>query len=183
MAKKAHGEQINMKRIAITGPESTGKSALARQLALHYQTSWVPEVARDYLTHLGRNYIFEDIVEISKKQLEMENSMAAKANDFLFCDTDFLVIRIWSKFKYGKCDSWVEDKINNHRYDLYLLCDIDLPWADDPLREHPDNRNELFEMYRQEIENLKVNYKVISGIGGQRLRNAILAVEEAFYCR
>jgi NadR type nicotinamide-nucleotide adenylyltransferase len=172
---------LNLKRIAITGPESTGKSELAKQLSDYYHTTFVPEIARDYLATLVEAYVFEDIEKIAKKQLEMENALADKAENILFCDTDMLVTKIWSRFKYGKCDPWIEEKVKSHRYDLYLLCSIDLPWVADPLREHPGKRKELFGIYLDELQQLKVNFAIISGIGEQRLQNAILAVEKAFF--
>ena len=168
-----------MLRIVITGPESTGKSELARQLADYYQTIFVPEFAREYLSKLGRSYVFEDIAMIAKGQLELEGSLAEKVEEILFCDTDLLVMKIWSIFKYGKCDPWIEEKVKSHRYDLYLLCDIDLPWVEDPLREHPGKREELFELYLKDLQQLDVEFAIISGTGGERTENAILAVEVA----
>lgn len=170
-----------MLRISITGPESTGKSELAKQLSIYYKTIFVPEIAREYLEALGRPYILEDIVSISKKQLRMENDLAVKADKILFCDTDILVTKVWSRYKYGKCDPWIEEKVKSHRYNLYLLCNIDLPWEDDPLRENPDQRQreELFGIYLKELQQLKVNFVIISGTGPARMENAILAVEEA----
>jgi NadR type nicotinamide-nucleotide adenylyltransferase len=168
-----------MVRIAITGPESTGKSELAKQLAVHYQAIFVPEIAREYLTNLGRSYNFEDILKIAKGQLELENSIAENTEKMLFCDTDLLVTRIWSIYKYGKCDPWIEEKAKSHRYDLYLLCDIDLPWVEDPLREHPGKREELFGLYLKELHDLDVDFAIISGTGNVRTDNAILAVEAA----
>jgi len=169
---------MTLNRISITGPESTGKSWLAEQLAAHYHTIWVPEVAREYLLNLGRAYDFEDIVEIARAQLELENKLAGKAGSILFCDTDLLVPKVWSHFKYGKCDPWIEEMAKNHRYDLYLLCNIDLPWEDDPLREHPDRRKELFDFYLRELNELQTPYMIISGTGEERLRKAISAVDE-----
>ena len=166
-----------MLRVAITGPESTGKTELAKQLAAYYQTTYVPEIAREFLASLGRAYIFEDIVKIAREQLDMENSFAEKPGKILFCDTDLLVTKIWSIFKYGKCDPWIEEKVKSHRYDLYLLCGIDMPWAEDPLRENPGQREELFGLYLNELQLLKVNFAIISGLGERRLRNAILAIE------
>jgi NadR type nicotinamide-nucleotide adenylyltransferase len=171
---------LNLFRVSVTGPESTGKSLLTKQLALHYHTLFVPEVAREYLADLGRLYEFEDIVYIAKKQLDTENEQAEKAGDILFCDTDLLVTKIWSLYKYGKCDPWIEEHVNCHRYDLYLLCDIDLPWQDDPLREHPENRKELFGMYKEELISLGVNFSIIRGKGKLRLMNAISVVERTF---
>ncbi len=170
-----------MLRIAITGPESTGKSELARQLADHFHTIWVPEYAREYLKGLGRTYVFEDIALIARKQLEIENALSGHADKILFCDTDFLVTKVWSLYKYGTCDPWIEEMAENHRYDLYLLCNTDLPWADDPLREHPREREELFRMYMKELKSIGASFILISGNGRQRTERAILAVNMAFY--
>jgi nicotinamide riboside kinase len=126
---------------------------------------------------LGKPYVYEDIVKIARKQLATENSMAEKAGKILFCDTDMLVTKIWSNYKYGKCDRWIEEQVKSHRYDLYLLCDIDLPWVEDPLREHPGKRDELFSLYFKELQQLNVKFVIISGTGELRLRNAILQVE------
>jgi NadR type nicotinamide-nucleotide adenylyltransferase len=168
-------------RIAITGPESTGKSELAKQLSIHYQTIFVPEVSRGYLEELGRSYEYHDIKEIAKNQLKLENTLAERADKILFCDTDMLVTKIWSSYKYGKCDPWIEEKARSHRYDLYLLCNIDLPWVEDPLREHPNKREELFGIYLKELQILKVNFAIISGTGPARTENAILAISRAFF--
>ena len=168
-----------MLRVAITGPESTGKSELAKQLAARYTTLWVPEVAREYLSNLGRAYEFKDIATIAREQLERENALAEKAGKILFCDTDFLVSKIWSFYKYGKFDPWITEQVKSHRYDLYLLCNIDLPWVEDPLREHPGQRVELFGIYLNELQQLEVDFAIISGIGSERIENAILAVERA----
>jgi len=175
---------LNLKRISITGPESTGKSWLAEKLAACYQTSWVPEFAREYLIKLGREYRFEDIVEIAKGQLtkerEQEEEVNEKNNGMIFCDTDLLVTRIWSEFKYGRCDPWILEQLRIHRYDLYLLCDIDLPWMEDPLREHPDKRKELFSLYKAGLEAMPVKWAVVSGQGDTRLSNAIDIVNRTF---
>jgi len=172
---------LNLRRISITGPESTGKSELAKQLASHFHTVWVPEYAREYLYALGRPYEYEDIALIARKQLEQENNLAKKAKKVLFCDTDFLVTKIWSLYKYGKCDPWIEEMAESHRYDLYLLCNTDLPWEDDPLREHPQQRDELFRLYLKELKSIHASFILISGIGKQRSEKAISAVEMAFY--
>jgi len=169
-----------VKRISITGPESTGKSKLAQQLADYFNTRFVPEIAREYLETLGRPYEYEDIFAIAKEQMKQENYLSQEVKEMLFCDTDLLVIKVWSRYKYGKCDPWIESELNHHRYDLYLLCNVDLPWIEDPLREHPNQREELFEIYRNELDCMKVNYSIISGIGEERLQNAICAVKSAF---
>jgi NadR type nicotinamide-nucleotide adenylyltransferase len=164
-------------RISITGPESTGKSWLAKQLAEYYETNWVPEYAREYLEFINRPYTYDDILIISQIQSENENS-ASEKSDLLFCDTDFCVTSIWCIVKYGECHEWITEKLEQDNYDLYLLCDIDLPWQYDPLREHPEMRTELFEMYRKLLEEHHFNYRVVSGTGKERLQNAISVVDE-----
>jgi NadR type nicotinamide-nucleotide adenylyltransferase len=166
-----------MIRISITGPESTGKSWLAEHLALHYQTKWVPEYAREYLEKIKRPYSYNDILMIAQNQFEEETSHESETH-LLFCDTDFCVTSIWCNVKYGKCHPWITSELNQNHYALYLLCDIDLPWQYDPLREHPDMRKELFEMYQNLLEEKHFNYKVVTGTGKQRLLNAIRFVDE-----
>jgi NadR type nicotinamide-nucleotide adenylyltransferase len=164
-------------RISITGPESTGKSWLARRLAEHYKTNWVPEYAREYLEIINRTYTYDDILTISQKQYEAEN-LAAEKSDLLLCDTDFCVTSIWCKVKYGECHKWITANLEKNNYDLYLLCNIDLPWHYDPLREHPEMRTELFEMYRDLLQEHRFNFRIVSGTGEERLKNAILIVDE-----
>jgi len=166
-----------MIRISITGPESTGKSWLAQRLAEYYHTKWVPEFARQYLEDIGRAYTFEDILVIARNQYQQEN-IAAENTELLFCDTDFYVTSIWCNVKYGKCHDWIKSKVDENRYDLYLLCNIDLPWQYDPMREHPDMRSELFEMYKDLLEDHQFNYQVVSGNGEERLQNSIWFVDE-----
>jgi len=169
-----------IKKIAITGPESTGKSMLAEQLADHYKTIWVPEYAREYINKLNLPYNKGDILTIAKKQLENENKIAKNAIRFLFCDTEPIVTKIWSEDKYKSCDEWILRKIEEHKYDLYLLCYIDLPWQQDPQREDPHRREYLFDLYLQELTERNLPFYVISGSGKKRLINAIKQVENFF---
>jgi NadR type nicotinamide-nucleotide adenylyltransferase len=162
-----------MRKIAITGPESTGKSMLAEQLAAHFRTAWVPEYAREYLGSLGRPYGEKDILTIARGQMEREASAQSRAGGYLFCDTDLLVTKIWSDVKYGRCDPWILTQLEVHRYDLYLLCDIDLPWEYDPLREHPDHRQFLFNLYFNELKDRGFPFAVVRGSGNTRTENAI----------
>ena len=166
-----------IKRVSITGPESTGKSELSRKLASEFNTLWVPEYAREYLLKLERDYEQKDLPIIGRGQLREEEQRAAAAKRLLFCDTDMIVLKIWSLFKYGVCDEWILSQVQEHKYDLYLLCDIDLPWEDDPLREHPGRRQELFNLYIRELDDLKVPYHVISGKGEKRLKSAAVAIK------
>jgi NadR type nicotinamide-nucleotide adenylyltransferase len=166
-----------MIRISITGPESTGKSWLAEHLAEHYKTKWVPEYARKFLEEINRPYSYDDILLIAQKQFEQENS-ASENNALVFCDTDFCVTSIWCKVKYDKCHEWITEKLEQNHYGLYLLCDVDLPWQYDPLREHPEMRSELFAMYHDLLNNQRFNYLVVNGTGEERLQNAIAFVDE-----
>jgi NadR type nicotinamide-nucleotide adenylyltransferase len=165
-------------KIAITGPESTGKSLLSSQLADRYQTVFVPEFARIQLLKSNGSYTYDDILTIAKGQSESEKIFESIANHLLFCDTEMLVAKVWCEMKYGICHQWILDKLVVQNYGLYLLMDIDIPWEYDPLREHPDKRKYLLEQYIQNLEKYGFNYQLISGLDEQRLKNAVLAVED-----
>jgi len=167
-------------KIAITGPESTGKSMLAKQLAEHYHTVWVPEFARGYIDSLSRPYNQKDILLIAKGQLRSEKEYFNRAGTFLFCDTELIVTKIWSEVKYRCCHEWILQKISENKYDLYLLCNIDLPWEDDPQREHPDKRQYLFDLYVKELSARVLPYFIISGVGKDRFNNAIRVIGSFF---
>ena len=160
-------------KIAITGPESTGKSQLAQELAMHYGTVFVPEYARAYIDALTRPYNREDILEIAKGQIREEENLTGKARRILFCDTELIVTKIWSEVRYGTCDPWILQKIEENNYDLFLLCNIDLPWEEDPQREHPHMREKLFQLYYEELTERGSLFRVVSGTGVERLHNAI----------
>lgn len=169
-----------IRRIAITGPESTGKSKLAAELADYYHTAWTPEYAREYLEKYGPEYQLDDIVKIAMGQLAAEEKEWKKARQYLFCDTDFIVTRIWAEHAFHQCPDWILDKVINHRYDLYLLCDIDLPWQPDPLREHPDLRQYFFDQYLHILSSLDLHVGIVRGTGTERTENAIKIIEQRF---
>ncbi|MCF8367980.1 MAG: ATP-binding protein [Bacteroidales bacterium] len=164
---------MKLKRIAITGPESTGKSQLAESLARHFNSAWVPEFARQYINELNRPYTYDDILIIARGQMEMESRLTDSISGFLFCDTELIVTKIWCVYKYGQCHPWILDRLDQQQYDLYLLCDIDLPWQPDPQREHPLHRSELFQLYIQELKQRKFPFHIVTGRGSQRLENAL----------
>lgn len=166
--------------IAITGPESTGKSWLTKQLATHYGTVSVPEYARRYIDELNRPYRYEDIELIAKTQLDQELNAKMQAENFLFVDTDFFVTKIWSEFVFQKCSSWICQQLLDHPYDLHLLCNIDLPWEYDPQREHPHKRQRLFEIYKTELIQSKRPFEIVSGYGEARLQSALMAIQKHF---
>lgn len=160
-------------RIAITGPESTGKSELARRLAEHFNEPWVPEYSREYLSQLKTEYSFNDILAIARGQYERELSLLPQAKQFLFCDTDFLVTHIWSKVRFGKTHPWIEGMILQHPYDFTLLCYPDIPWESDPLRENPNDRELLYSLYLEELEKRNIRYGIVKGVGDERVVRAI----------
>ncbi len=162
-----------MKKIAIVGPESTGKSTLSAQLAQNLGTVWVPEYAREYLDKLARPYEATDLELIAKGQLELEATMAKKANGFLICDTNLLVIEVWAEHAYGHCPEWIKASVRNQQYDFTFLTDIDLPWQPDPLREHPHLRQYFFKVYQQKLGSLKTPFAIISGNEQERLTTAM----------
>lgn len=166
-----------IKRIAITGPESTGKSWLTEHLALHFNTVFIAEYAREFINNLNRPYTFEDIEEIAKHQLLLEEEAMAKANGVLFVDTDFFVTKIWSDFVFHKCSPWILNQLQSHPYDLHLLCDIDLPWEYDPQREHPNQRKELFDIYKRELTESNRPFEIVSGSGNARLVSSLAAIK------
>lgn len=176
MEKKLSSNSI--KRIAITGPESTGKSELAQNLSAFYNTTWVPEHARDYIENLNHPYNQNDLLKIAKGQCALEEKKMKQANQILFCDTELIVIKIWSEHAFKECDPWILREIERMPYDLYLLCNIDIPWKNDPQREHPNLREYFFNLYKKELEARKLPFKIISGIGKQRLENAIKEVND-----
>ncbi|MDB2415544.1 ATP-binding protein [bacterium] len=151
-----------MKKIVIIGPESTGKSTLTKALANHFNCPYVEEYAREYIDLLNGKYDKEDILNIAKKQIELEDGITSK-KPYLFLDTDLIVCKVWSEFKYGHCDPWILEHIEKRYYDHYLLCDIDIPWANDGLREHPKHRQELFNIYANELTALNKTYSIVSG--------------------
>lgn len=167
------------RRIVITGPESTGKSSLCKQLAEHYNTSWVPEYAREYLLKHGRNYNYNDLLAIALRQLAMEDEITASTNrGLIFIDTDMYVMKVWCEFVFGRCHQWILDRIAERRYALYLLCNIDLPWVKDDLREYPDiaSRIKLFNIYKDNMINQHIPWKIINGNNEERFKTAVDAV-------
>ena len=163
-------------KIAIVGPESTGKSTLAHALAAFYQEPWVPEIARSYIANLKRPYRLQDISIIADMQLKAEQKQIKKAKKLLFCDTTLLVNKIWASFVYKEIPASIIELYKPNNYQLHLLCNIDLPWENDPLREHPNHRNELLELYEDDLIKSKANYIKISGLKSDRLQNALEAI-------
>ena len=171
-----------MHRVALTGPESTGKTSLSRQLAAHYRTNWAPEYARAYLEAKGPQYTLADLEAIAHGQLRAEASAAAEAAQqglpLVFCDTDLLVIKIWAEHAFGRCPGWIRRRIEEQRYDLVLLLNVDLPWEPDPLREHPHLRQHFYQLYRSNLQEQRAHFIEISGPPEQRFEQARYQVDQ-----
>ena len=174
-----------IKKIVIIGPESTGKSTLSKALAEHFQTLWCPEYAREYLLKNGTNYSAADLLTIAKGQLKLEDEFLQKIqgetkSSVLFVDTDMYVMKVWSEYVFGTCDFFILDTIIKRKYDGYLLCNIDLPWVKDELREYPDEkpRQELFAIYKDLLINQTVPWALISGANTERTATAIKATNQ-----
>ncbi|HMK27665.1 MAG TPA: AAA family ATPase [Chitinophagaceae bacterium] len=178
------------KKIVIIGPESTGKSTLCEQLAAHYKTAWCPEYAREYLLTHGKQYTYDDLLTIARGQIALEDKYTAmmKASGsrltthdsrLLFIDTDMYVMKVWCEFVFGKCHRFILDQIAERKYDLYLLCNTDLPWVKDELREYPDLkiRERLYHIYKDIMISQEVPWVEISGNNEARLLKAIAAVD------
>jgi NadR type nicotinamide-nucleotide adenylyltransferase len=177
-----------MKKIVIIGPESTGKSTLCEKLADHFHTSWCPEYAREYLMKHGTNYTYDTLLEIAKGQIVLEDKfinqvqsspLTTHHSPLLFIDTNMYVMNVWCKFVFGKTHSWILNQVVQRRYDLYLLCNVDLPWVKDELREYPDlaRREQLYHIYKEIMIHQSVPWVDISGNYNERLQKAIDAVE------
>lgn len=169
-----------MKKVVIIGPESTGKSTLCEQLAAHYNTIWVKEYAREYLLKNGNKYDFETLLDIAKGQIRLEDEAIQHSafniqHSVLFIDTDMYVMKVWCEFVFEKCHHWILNRIVERKYDLYLLCNVDLPWVRDELREYPNlkEREKLYHYYKDVMINQKVPWVDISGSYKERLQKAI----------
>jgi NadR type nicotinamide-nucleotide adenylyltransferase len=187
-----------LKKIVVIGPESTGKSTLCEQLAAYYKTSWCPEYAREYLLTHGKQYTYDDLLTIARGQIALEDKYVEKVNgqwlmvnketpenspftihhSLLFIDTDMYVMKVWSEFVFGKCHHYILNQLKERKYDLYLLCNTDLPWVKDELREYPDleTRQKLYHIYKDIMISQPVPWVDITGNNEARLQKAIAAV-------
>jgi NadR type nicotinamide-nucleotide adenylyltransferase len=194
-------EQKPLIKVAVIGPESTGKSTLCELLAQHYNTQWCPEFAREFLLTHGTDYTYDDLLYIAKGQLAMEeeyvqslvgssesginssvldSELRTQNSKLLFIDTEMYVMKVWCEFVFGKCHRWILDQIIEKKYDLYLLCNTDPPWVKDELSEYPDlkTRDQLYHIYKDIMINQTTPWVDISGDYDERLQRAIKAVDQ-----
>jgi nicotinamide riboside kinase len=152
------------KRLAIVGPESSGKTTLCNQLAQHLGGQVVPEMARTYLELNGPDYVFEDISQISELQFEAwENALKKCALQNLICDTDWMNLLLWSRIKYGKVDPSILRKVRSIPFDVVFLCAPDIPWEPDPLREHPNKRDWLWVVWVEALQSFGIPFIPLHG--------------------
>lgn len=170
-----------MRKVAILGPESTGKSALCKALSEHYPNAVaVPEYARTYLEKNGPGYNIDTLDIIALEQFNQIQHAIARKPQWVFADTEMIVMKIWSEFVFAKVSEKIMECVAKQEFDLYLLCDIDLDWEEDILREHPDKRDTLFALYVSELNLRQLHYRVVCGQGENRVKNAIEAIEDFF---
>lgn len=151
-------------KVVVTGPESTGKTSLAKMLASHFNTVWMPEYARDYISGLARKYDYDDIEIIAREQVRREKYYLSLANDFLFYDTYLIITKVWFRVLYGRHPEWINTAIQRSGIDLFLVCNTDIPWIPDPLRENGGQmRSVLLQMYIDEINSYGIPWKMVSG--------------------
>jgi NadR type nicotinamide-nucleotide adenylyltransferase len=176
--KASPNQKPLVKKVCIIGPECTGKTDLAQYLAEHFKTGWVPEYARGYLNKLNHPYQQADLIKIAHGQLRMEDEWLNESNRVMLCDTNLITIKIWSEHKYGSCPQEITDAHEARMYDLYLLCYIDVPWEEDPQREHPDKREHFWFIYKNELAKSNVPVIEIGGARDERRQAAVTAIEK-----
>ena len=183
-----------VRKVVIVGPESTGKSTLAGQLAAFYNTQWVPEYAREYLLTHGMNYQYTDLLDVAKGQLALEDRFVEKLSiadknppalpdKILILDTDMYVMKVWCEFVFSNCHLWILDQVVTRKYDLYLLCNTDLPWVKDELREYPDleSRQKLYLMYRDIMINQSTPWVDVKGDYDERFERAVQGINQYLF--
>jgi NadR type nicotinamide-nucleotide adenylyltransferase len=174
------GVREGIRKVVVIGPESTGKTTLCEELADYYKTNWCPEFARTYLLENGMDYTYEDLLHIARAQVKLEDTLLPEAkNGLFFIDTDMYVMKVWCEVVFEQCHTWILKQIAERKYDFYLLCNTELPWVEDELREYPDpaTRQKLFHMYKDIVTNSGVPWAEITGTHEQRLRSAISIVD------
>ena len=183
MEKNLRQEEVNIVKVVLFGPESTGKTTLSKHLARHYNTVWAPEFARDYLQNKWNNYRKtcedSDLIPIAIGQMKLENDLAKKADKVLFCDTDLLETKVYSQEYYGGfVDPKLDEAAKVNKYDLYLLTYIDTPWEADDLRDRPELRQEMFNAFEKALQDHNKNYIILKGDKKTRLKKATKAIDK-----
>ena len=182
MEEKFRQQPANVIKVVLFGPESTGKTTLSEQLARHYNSVWVPEYAREYLQDKWNNERKtcepKDLLPIAEGQMALENDLALKATKVLICDTDLLETKVYSEAYYlGYCDPELEKYALENQYDLYFLTYIDIPWEKDDLRDKPDERERMFEYFKDTLEKYDRKFVILKGDKKTRLKTAVQHID------
>ena len=170
-------------KVVLFGPESTGKTTLSKALANYFGTHWVAEYAREYLQNKWdleqKTCEPSDLLPIAVGQMQLENTIAAKTNELLFCDTNLLETKVYSESYYdGYCDPIIDYYAKINCYSLYFLCDIDVPWVADDLRDKPNERKKMFLTFERALQKQELPYVILSGSKSERLKNAVIHINE-----
>ena len=182
MERNLKQKDINLVKIVLFGPESTGKTSLCIQLANYYDTVWVEEYARMYLQEKWnrerRTCEPRDLLPIAFGQMALENRQAEQANKVLICDTDLLETKVYSQTYFGgMVNPSIEKAAAENTYDLYFLTYIDVPWEPDDLRDRPDQREEMFQAFKNALEENNKPYILLKGDRENRLSKAVEAID------
>ncbi len=172
-----------MIKVVLYGPESTGKTTLAQQLAEHYNTHWVPEFMREYLQ---KKWDFEkklvekkDLIPIARGQLKLEKNISNKVKNLLICDTNLLELKVYSEYYYdGFCPAIIKNEATKDNYSIYLLTYVDTPWEADDLRDRPENREEMFRSFEAELKKNNFPYKILKGNEKERFDKAVEIIDQ-----
>jgi NadR type nicotinamide-nucleotide adenylyltransferase len=171
-----------MKRVVVTGSECTGKTTLAGDLARQFGTVCVAEYAREYLDRkvatTGLPLDERDVEPIARGQIAAEDRGAATATGLLVLDTDLVSTTVYARHYYGACPAWIDQAARDRRGDLYLLCDIDVPWVADSVRDRPHHREHMHALFVEALDTLGAPYVLIRGSWAARLTTAVAAVSE-----
>ena len=167
-----------MKKIVLTGPESSGKTYLSKQLSAYYKCSCTEEYAREYLQSLNRPYNFEDIIKIAEGQSAYEDYFLNSSTDLLICDSDILVCKIWQEYRFGYSADWINETFENRHYDLFLLCSPDIAWEEDPLRENQFDRDLIFDLYHKYLSDSNKTFVLVKGNFEERFNLAVESVNK-----
>lgn len=165
------------RRIVLTGGESTGKTTLARAIAEHYGYPWVGEFAREYAIRVERPLTVADVEPIAVGQRAAEDEALANQPLGIVLDTDLLSTWVYALHYYGTAPAWLAEAVSARSHGLYLLCDIDLGWEADAVRDRSDRREQVQKAFRAELDDRGLVYEVVSGFGGARLAAALAAIE------
>jgi NadR type nicotinamide-nucleotide adenylyltransferase len=169
---------LDMLRICLIGADSTGKTTLAKALAAHFGTVYVPEYAREFLTRNGGTCTLRDMIHIASSQVDAEEVLIRAARNLIFCDGSPLASMVWSRRYFGTAEDSLVQLASKHGYALYLLTNIDLPWTVDGLRNSAEQRIWLHKEFVSALTTARSPYRLISGAGDERLNAAVEAVNE-----